>query len=45
VDRQGIRRKAAEWFGHLPRRRFAIVPVPDAIAPYYTAGAAARASI
>jgi uncharacterized protein (DUF885 family) len=30
--------KAAEWFGHLPRRRFAIVPVPDAIAPYYTAG-------
>ncbi|NMN02880.1 MULTISPECIES: DUF885 family protein [unclassified Novosphingobium] len=30
--------KAADWFGHLPRRRFAIVPVPDAIAPYYTAG-------
>lgn len=30
--------KAGDWFGHLPRRRFAIVPVPDAIAPYYTAG-------
>ena len=30
--------KAADWFGHLPRRRFGIVPVPDSIAPYYTAG-------
>jgi uncharacterized protein (DUF885 family) len=30
--------KAATWFGHLPRRRFAIVPVPAAIAPFYTAG-------
>ncbi len=30
--------KAATWFGHLPRKRFAIVPVPPAIAPFYTAG-------
>lgn len=30
--------KAATWFGHLPRRRFAIVPVPAGIAPFYTAG-------
>lgn len=25
-------------FGLLPRRRFAIIPVPDALAPFYTAG-------
>jgi uncharacterized protein (DUF885 family) len=30
--------KAGQWFGHLPRARFAIVPVPDEIAPFYTAG-------
>lgn len=30
--------KAGDWFGHLPRRRFAVVPVPDAIAPFYTGG-------
>jgi uncharacterized protein (DUF885 family) len=30
--------KAATYFGHLPRRRFAIVPVPADIAPFYTAG-------
>ena len=30
--------KSATWFGHLPRKRFAIVPVPPAIAPFYTAG-------
>ena len=30
--------KAAQWFGRLPRSRFAIVPVPDDIAPYYTSG-------
>jgi uncharacterized protein (DUF885 family) len=30
--------KAAAYFGHLPRRRFAIVPVPADIAPFYTAG-------
>ena len=29
---------AARWFGRLPRQRFAIVPVPPEIAPYYTAG-------
>ncbi|MEO7071472.1 MAG: DUF885 family protein [Rhodanobacter sp.] len=28
----------ARFFGHLPRARFTIVPVPDAIAPYYTSG-------
>ena len=30
--------KAGDWFGRLPRRRFAIVPVPNDIAPFYTAG-------
>ncbi|SFP93405.1 DUF885 domain-containing protein [Sphingomonas rubra] len=29
---------AAKWFGRLPRARFAIKPVPAAIAPFYTAG-------
>ncbi|MFN6934003.1 MAG: DUF885 domain-containing protein [Tsuneonella sp.] len=28
----------ADYFGFLPRRRFTIRPVPDAIAPFYTAG-------
>jgi uncharacterized protein (DUF885 family) len=26
------------WFGRLPRKRFAIVPVPADVAPFYTAG-------
>jgi uncharacterized protein (DUF885 family) len=30
--------KADQYFGYLPRRRFAIIPVPDDQAPYYTAG-------
>jgi uncharacterized protein (DUF885 family) len=30
--------KASTWFGHLPRSRFAIVPVPADIAPTYTSG-------
>ncbi len=30
--------KASRWFGYLPRARFAIRPVPDDIAPFYTAG-------
>lgn len=30
--------KAAQYFGRLPRGRFAIKPVPDDIAPFYTAG-------
>jgi uncharacterized protein (DUF885 family) len=30
--------RADQYFGHLPRRRFAIIPVPDDQAPYYTAG-------
>ncbi len=28
----------SRFFGHLPRARFTIVPVPDAIAPFYTSG-------
>ena len=28
----------AKFFGHLPRARFTIEPVPAAIAPYYTSG-------
>jgi uncharacterized protein (DUF885 family) len=30
--------KASRWFGHLPRSRFAIEPVPADIAPFYTGG-------
>ena len=30
--------KAPQYFGMLPRARFAIVPVPDDLAPFYTAG-------
>lgn len=30
--------KLGEVLGRLPRRRFAIIPVPDALAPFYTAG-------
>ena len=30
--------KAKDYFGLLPRARFAIMPVPEAIAPFYTAG-------
>jgi uncharacterized protein (DUF885 family) len=30
--------KAPQYFGMLPRQRFAIVPVPDDLAPFYTAG-------
>ncbi len=30
--------KASTWFGYLPRARFAIKPVPDDLAPFYTAG-------
>jgi uncharacterized protein (DUF885 family) len=30
--------KIGDYFGLLPRRRFAIVPVPDALAPFYTSG-------
>ncbi|HEY5800726.1 MAG TPA: DUF885 family protein [Burkholderiaceae bacterium] len=30
--------KVDQYFSYLPRRRFAIVPVPDDQAPYYTAG-------
>lgn len=30
--------KAANWFGRLPRSRFAIRPVPDDLAPFYTGG-------
>lgn len=30
--------KASQYFGRLPRMRFAIKPVPAAIAPYFTSG-------
>jgi uncharacterized protein (DUF885 family) len=30
--------KASDWFGHLPRSRFAIKPVPAELAPFYTGG-------
>jgi len=30
--------KARDWFGRLPRRRFAILPVPADVAPFYTGG-------
>jgi len=30
--------KASQYFGRLPRMRFAIKPVPDEIAPFYTGG-------
>ena len=30
--------RAAQYFGYLPRARFAIKPVPDDLAPFYTAG-------
>ncbi|MBB6247448.1 uncharacterized protein (DUF885 family) [Rhodanobacter sp. A1T4] len=30
--------QVGKLFGHLPRERFTIEPVPDAIAPYYTSG-------
>ena len=30
--------KAAQYFGYLPRMRFAIRPVPEEMAPFYTAG-------
>lgn len=30
--------KASQWFGRLPRSRFAIKPVPDDLAPFYTSG-------
>jgi uncharacterized protein (DUF885 family) len=30
--------KADQYFGYLPRRRFAILPVPDDQAPFYTSG-------
>ncbi len=30
--------KASQYFGHLPRMRFAIKPVPPDMAPFYTSG-------
>lgn len=30
--------KTSQYFGYLPRTRFAIRPVPDDLAPFYTAG-------
>lgn len=33
-----VDRKIGRFIGHLPRQRFGIIPVPDDIAPFYTAG-------
>jgi len=33
-----VNAKIGDVIGTLPRRRFTVLPVPDAIAPYYTAG-------
>ncbi len=33
-----VNAKLGDVIGTLPRRRFTVLPVPDAIAPYYTAG-------
>lgn len=30
--------KVSQYFGYLPRRRFAVIPVPDDQAPFYTSG-------
>ncbi len=30
--------KVGQYFGYLPRRRFAVIPVPDDQAPFYTSG-------
>lgn len=30
--------KVSKYFGYLPRRRFAVIPVPDDQAPFYTSG-------
>jgi uncharacterized protein (DUF885 family) len=30
--------KASQWFGRVPRSRFAIKPVPPEVAPFYTGG-------
>lgn len=30
--------KISQYFGYLPRRRFAVIPVPDDQAPFYTSG-------
>ena len=30
--------KASQFFGYLPRMRFTIKPVPEDLAPFYTAG-------
>jgi len=37
-DAKSFDGKASQWFGHLPRSRFAIRPVPAEIAPFYTGG-------
>src|SRR3546814_3454225 len=36
--------KAAQYFGRLPRSRFAIEPVPDELAPFYTGRSEEHAS-
>ncbi len=36
--------KLGQYFDVLPRRRFTIIPVPEALAPFYTAGRGGRES-
>ena len=36
--------RIGDLIGHLPRRRFTIIPVPEALAPFYTAGRGGLAS-
>jgi uncharacterized protein (DUF885 family) len=38
VDREGIDGKLPAFFGKLPRMPYAVKPVPEALAPNYTAG-------
>ena len=38
LDRQALRWQGSQFFGYLPRGRFAIRPVPNDLAPFYTAG-------
>ena len=37
-DAKRVDGKLADYFELLPRRRFTIIPVPEALAPFYTAG-------
>jgi len=38
--RESVRRKSSQYFGYLPRMRFAIKPSRPILAPFYTSAAA-----